>query len=96
MIGFILQVAVRAASRHTRRRTEVIALLIGGIGDVHRMAEFTAELFRASPVHDAREHADKDNADHDADQADAGEIPNAVLFHLRDLCLLLRLDATVV
>ena len=29
-------------------------------------------------------------------QADAGEIPNAVLFHLRDLCLLLRLDATVV
>ena len=48
MIRFILQVAVRAASRHAGSRTEVIALLIGGISDVHRMIEFAAELFRAS------------------------------------------------
>ena len=46
------------------------------------MAELTAELGGAGPMHDAREHADEDDADDDADQADAGEIPFAVLFHL--------------
>lgn len=37
-------------------------------------------------MHDARENTDENDADHDADEADAGKIPNAVLFHLGAFC----------
>ena len=80
-VRVILQVAVRAASRSARTRTEVVTLLVGDVREIHRVAEFTAELRRAGPMNDAGENAHENNADHNADQADEGEIPFAVLFH---------------
>ena len=85
-VRVVLQVAVRAAGGGAGSGAEVIALLIGDVGRIHRVAEFTAELRRTSPMHDARENTDENNADDDADETDAGKIPNAVLFHLGAFC----------
>lgn len=84
-IGVVLQMAIRATGGSAGAGAIVKTLLIGDIRRIHRVAELAAEFDRASPVNDARQHADKHNADDHADEADHGEIPLAVLFHFVNL-----------
>ena len=88
VVRFILEVAVRAAGSGAGSRTEVVALLIGNVGGVHRVAEFAAELFSAGPVNNRREHADEHDADSNADNAPESKVPGAIFFHFVNLSLL--------
>lgn len=81
-IGVVLEVAVGTACGHAGSGAVVLTLLVGLIGRIHGVAEFSAELRGARPVNYAGENANEDDADYDAHEADACEVPFAVFFHL--------------
>ena len=86
-VGVVQKVAVGAAGGGAGAGHVVLALFVGGVGEIHGVAEFAAELRAARPVDDAREDTDEDDADDGADQEDAGDIPFAVVGHFAGTCL---------
>ena len=86
-VGVVQKVAVGAAGGGAGAGHVVLALFVGGVGEIHGVAEFAAELRAARPVDDAREDTDEDDADDGADQEDVGDIPFAVVGHFAGTCL---------
>ena len=57
-VGVVQKVAVGAAGGGAGAGHVVLALFVGGVGEIHGVAEFAAELRAARPVDDAREDTD--------------------------------------
>ena len=62
--GFILQVAVHTFGLGAREGLGVLALLVGRVGGVHRVAESAAEFGGTGPMNHRRAGAHESNADH--------------------------------
>ena len=69
-------------------RSEVLALFVGSVGEIHGVAELTTEFVRTSPVNNTGQGTNKENTDDSADQQNAGNVPFG-FFHFYTLYVVL-------